>query len=61
MRRFPKADNQAISENEAFLLRDPATRAMYRQAYEATKALYYRKQPDFDEILAVFAQNAERL
>lgn len=60
-KRFPRADNPVISENEAFLLSDPDTMAAYRKAYEATRALYYREQPGFDEILAVIAENAGRL
>lgn len=51
-RRFRSADNPIIAENEAFLLSNPKTRADYKAAYQATRALYYRSQPDFDEILA---------
>lgn len=61
VKRFPKADNPVISENEAFLLGDPDTRATYRRAYEATSALYYRSQPDFDEVLAVIGGHAGNL
>ncbi|MFX8984472.1 nucleotidyl transferase AbiEii/AbiGii toxin family protein, partial [Acinetobacter baumannii] len=44
-RRFRRADNQVIADNEAFLLSDPETRATYKAAYQATHALYYHSQP----------------
>lgn len=50
--RFPKADNQNISENEAFILRDDETFNKYETAYKRTAALYYKEQPDFRSILA---------
>lgn len=50
--RFRQADNQIIAENEAFVLSDPSTRAIYAQAYEAGSALYYADRPTFEEIMA---------
>ena len=50
-RRFPKADNPNIAENEAFLLSDPATRETYKAAYAETSALYYKAKPTLEEIL----------
>jgi hypothetical protein len=50
--RFRQADNQIIAENEAFVLSDPSTRAIYAQAYEAGGALYYADRPTFEEIMA---------
>lgn len=51
--RFPPADFAIpIVENEAFLLSDPDLRKQFRQRYEATVALYYKGQPDFDELLS---------
>ncbi|MFD2966360.1 nucleotidyl transferase AbiEii/AbiGii toxin family protein [Sphingobacterium bambusae] len=50
--RFPQADYAIpISENEAFLLNDPATRADYKKMYSDTSDLYYKGQPAFDELL----------
>lgn len=50
--RFPKKDIEIpIAENEAFLLSKPEQRAALRKRYELTKALYYRGQPDFDEVI----------
>lgn len=60
-KRFPKADNPAIAENEAFLLRDAGVRQKLQTAYLASGALYFRGQPDFDEILARIAEWAPRL
>lgn len=39
--RFRKDDNQNISENEAFLLNDTDTRALYKKEFLATSSLYY--------------------
>jgi len=50
-RRFRQADNQNIAENEAFLLSDPKTRALYEKAYDASSALYYGNKPTFEQIL----------
>lgn len=50
-KRFPKADNQNIAENEAFILSDEATFKMYEAAYQATSALYYKEQPTLRDII----------
>jgi len=49
--RFRTGDNLNISENEAFLLSDPATRDQYALAYQATASLYFNDQTSFDTIL----------
>lgn len=59
--RFPNADNQHIASNEAFLLSDPETRALYQREYEKTAALYYQGQAPFGEILARIHQHIEQL
>jgi len=59
--RFPNADNQHIASNEAFLLSDPETRALYQREYEKTAALYYKGQIPFNEILARIHQHIGRL
>lgn len=52
-KRFPRADIQIpIAENEAFLLSNSETRKLYASNYQSTSALYYQKQPSFDELLA---------
>lgn len=60
-KRFRSADHPVLAENEAFLLRDAQTRAAYKAAYQSTRTLYYRSQPDFDEILAKFKEHIDRL
>ncbi len=60
-RRFRAGDNMVILENEAFLLRDKATRQAYAKAYDDTKALYYRNRPSFDQIIEGIAAYAEKL
>lgn len=59
--RFPKADEKIIAKNEAFLLRDAATRKIYEDAYVSTRALYYRDMPLFSEILGDIGDAADRL
>ena len=60
-KRFPKADNPIIAENEAFALSDPDTRSKLQKAYVASNALYYRGQPAFEDILAEIANWAPKL
>jgi len=59
--RFPKADNQHIASNEAFLLTDPAVRALYERKYRETAALYYTGQVPFATIFDRIAQYRDRL
>lgn len=59
--RFPNADNQHIASNEAFLLSDPETRALYQREYEKTAALYYQGQIPFGEILARIHRHIDQL
>jgi len=50
--RFPQKDFKiSLDENEAFLLSDPNTKALYRENYEATSGLYYESQPSFQSLL----------
>jgi hypothetical protein len=60
-KRFPAADNQDISTNEAFKLSDAKTRATYKAAHEKTSALYYKDKPTFEQILQTRADWAARL
>ncbi len=50
-----------IAENEAFHLRDPAVRKKFEARYKATKDLYYKGQPPFDDLLKRIHENIERL
>jgi hypothetical protein len=60
-RRFPRADERDLTKNQAFHLTDPATRAAYEQAYNATSALYYAGKPTLEEILAAIGKWADRM
>lgn len=59
--RFRKDDNQNIAENEAFILSDAKTRALYTDAYERSSALYYAGRPTFEQILAEITKWAGKL
>lgn len=50
-KRFPKADNQNIAQNQAFIISDPAVRKLYEKAYQDSSALYYGSKPTFAQIL----------
>lgn len=60
-KRFRSADNRDISKNDAFLLPDSAIRALYKSAYQAGRALYYKQQPEFEDILATISKFAHSL
>jgi Nucleotidyl transferase AbiEii toxin, Type IV TA system len=60
-KRFPKADNQNIAQNEAFLLSDAKTRALYAKAYQDSAALYYASKPTFEAILKAIAEKVAEL
>lgn len=59
--RFPVADNTNIAENPAFHLSDADTRALFELAYRSTRALYYRGQPEFGELMQRIGDHAGRL
>lgn len=59
--RFRKDDNQNIAENEAFILSDAKTRALYTGAYERSSALYYAGRPTFVQILAEIKKSIDRV
>lgn len=59
--RFRQADNQNIAGNEAFVLNDSATRALYAKAYEDSGALYYADRPVFAEMMADIGKWISRL
>lgn len=50
--RFPPKDYEIpIANNEAFLLNNPELRKRFRERYKKTAALYYKGQPDFNDLL----------
>jgi hypothetical protein len=50
-KRFRRADNPNIAQNQAFILSDPETRKTYAKAFDESTALYYGDKPTFDQIL----------
>lgn len=55
--RFPPKDYEIpIAENQAFLLDNPELRARFSDRYVMTKALYYKGQPPFENLLATISQ-----
>lgn len=60
-KRFRTGDNVRIAENEAFLLRDRQTRALYEAEYKKTASLYYKGQVPFEDILQRITDNMARL
>lgn len=50
--RFPAQDEPVLRNNPAFTLPDPETRRRYAEAFDLTRALYYRDQPGLEAILA---------
>jgi hypothetical protein len=60
-KRFPKADNQNIAQNDAFILADPETRKTYAKAFAESSALYYADKPTFEQILGEIGKWIERL
>jgi hypothetical protein len=60
-KRFPKADNQNIAQNEAFTISDPATSKIYEKAYEDSAALYYGSKPTLTQVLARIHEWIDRL
>lgn len=60
--RFPRIDLQVpLSQNEAFLLSDPAVHEDFVKRYNATKNLYYHGQPDFEVVLARIRESLKSL
>lgn len=60
--RFPQADQEIpISKNEAFLLNDLKLRDSIKARFQQTANLYYKGQPDFDELLNRINANLSKL
>jgi predicted nucleotidyltransferase component of viral defense system len=60
--RFPPKDYEIpIADNEAFLLKNPKLRERFIERYKKTAKLYYKGQPDFDELLVEIGKWVEKL
>lgn len=60
-RRFRQDDEKDLRRNGAFILADQSTRELYERAYTGTRALYYREQPSFEDILKQLDRQLDRL
>jgi hypothetical protein len=60
-KRFRRGDEPDLTKNEAFNLRDAATRVLYTGAFKQSTALYYGAKPTFEEILKTLSEWTERL
>ena len=61
-RRFPPADRAIpINENQAFLLDDPEMRRRFKARYQVTGALYYKGQPEFEQVMQRIREFADRM
>lgn len=61
IKRFRQGDNLVIQENEAFKLSNPIIRKEYAVAYQKSRNLYYKGQPNFDEMMRVIQSYAHTL
>lgn len=60
--RFPPKDYVIpIAENEAFLLKNPELKERFIERYKKTAKLYYKGQPDFNELIAEIGKWVEKL
>jgi len=51
-KRFPNADFAIpVNKNQAFLLDDEVIRARFKERYQLTGTLYYRGQPEFEQVM----------
>ena len=58
-KRFRGADNPVLAENQAFLLSNEGVFNIYARAYDQSRALYYKSQPPFEEIIAALREATE--
>lgn len=60
--RFPKADiDIPIASNPAFLINEKELKTSFKKRYEATSALYYNKQPSFEDVILRIRKYINRL
>jgi hypothetical protein len=61
-KRFPGDDLAIpINKNEAFPLNDKEIRERLKKRYEGTKALYYKGQPPFEDVLKRIQEYIDKL
>lgn len=61
-KRFPKKDYEIpVANNPAFLLPDPTQKNLFTQRYKETSGLYYKGQPEFDQVLRTIRSFIDKL
>ena len=60
-KRFRRADNPNIAQNQAFILADPETRKSYAKAFTESTALYYGEKPTLEHILQEIGEHIDQL
>lgn len=61
LQRFRNADEIVASRNPAFLLEDTEERVRFANEYQKTAALYYKRQPDLNDILGRIKRYIEKM
>jgi hypothetical protein len=49
--RFPKSDISIISQNPAFIWSNESERNLFSSEYRKVSSLYFKGQPNFDDVL----------
>jgi predicted nucleotidyltransferase component of viral defense system len=60
-KRFRSKDEPDLTKNQAFILTDPKTRQLYKDALVRTKNLYFKNPPDLDAIINELAKWLKKL
>ena len=59
--RFRSADEKNIKKNDAFIISDSQVRELFSKEFEKKSAMYFGRQPQFDEILKKIAEHIGKL
>lgn len=61
VQRFRSGDELVIAKNPAFTLSDPVKRDLFAREYRQSSALYYRGQPEFDQLLSRIKEHLDSM
>lgn len=59
--RFRSGDEQDIQKNAAFTMPDPEIRKLYSEEFKKKSAIYFGKQPEFEEIILKIGKYIDQL
>ena len=59
--RFAPKDETDLTKNQAFILSDAKTKNFFKTEYQKTQNLYFKGQPEFEEILKRMSRYLRRL